>query len=279
MHFFESFFKYECNTADIRGGHNFTGGLYIMKNMAIIVLAACLIPSVSIARDFTVRVENENYKQKGEQIYHSVQVDSIAGNKLLVLKGGNGQYRKWLREYMASNHTFVAVVPDEDSLRFISSKVYDIDINSIHPVKQEQWEKFTPGRGTDTGMDKNQIMIVDGNLERRRLVRQVVEELGYAPRVFSSGKEAYDFFRLQPELFYMVITSHQIKGMKVDHLVKKCISLSPNLPVMVGAGYNQRDIKQRLSEYFSGMSNVYVKPVILDNLTKSIVRILRKKKA
>ncbi|MCF8045767.1 MAG: response regulator [Desulfarculaceae bacterium] len=250
-----------------------------MKKKAIIVLTACLIPAVSIARDFTVRVVHENYREEGEQIYHSVQVDSIAGNKILVLKGNNDQYRNWFREYMASNNTFVAVVPDEDSFKFISSKVYNIDIDSVHPLKKDQWEKFTPGGATNAGMDENQILVVDGNMERRRLVRQVVEQLGYAPRVFSSGKEAYDFFRLQPEQFHMIITSNKIEGLKVDQLVEKCIRLSPGLPVMVGAGYNQRDTRQRLLEHFSGMENVYVKPVILDNLTKSIVRILRKKKA
>jgi len=253
-----------------------------MKHMAIIVLTLCLlclIPAFSAARDFTVRVVNENYKEKGEQIYHSVQVDSIAGNKVLVLRGSDNNYRSWFREYMASGRTFVAVVPDEDNFKFISSKVYDIDINSVHPVKQDQWEKSKSGGGTNGAMNENQVMIVDSNMERRRLIRQVVARLGYEPRVFSSGKEAYEFFRLQPDLFHMVITSNQIKELKADQFVKKCLSLSPDLPVMVGAGYNQRDVEQRLSEYFSGMSNVYVKPVILDNLTKSIVQILKEKNA
>ena len=258
---------------------NLKGELYIMKNLATIVLIACLIPAVSPARDFTVQVVHENYREEGDQIYHSIQVDSIAGNKVLVLKGNNGHYRKWFREYMASKGTFVASVPDEDSFRFISSKVYDIDINSVHPVKQDRWDKFTPGGGTDAVLDENQILIVDGNMERRRLVRQVVEQLGYSPRVFSSGQEAYEFFRLQPQFIHMVIASHEIGGLNVDELVKKCIGLSPGLPVMVGAGYNQGEVRQRLLERFSGMENVYVKPVILDNLTKSIVRILQKKKA
>lgn len=250
-----------------------------MKNMAIVFITVCLVPSFAAARDFTVRVVNENYREKGQQIYHSVQVDSIAGNKLLVLRGGDNNYRRWVREYMASDKTFVAVVPDEDNFKFISSKVYDIDINSVHPVRQDKWDKSIPGAGTDAAVNENQIMIVDSNMERGRLIRQVVAELGYEPRVFSSGKDAYDFFRLQPDLFHMVITSSKIDELKPDQLVKKVISLSPNLPVMVGAGYNQRDVEQRLSENFSGMSNVYVKPVILDNLTKSIVRILKEKKA
>ena len=250
-----------------------------MKNLPVILMIACLIPTVSAARDFTIQVVHENYREEGERIYHSIQVNSIAGNKLLVLKGNNRHYRKWLREYLASENTFVAVVPDEDSFRFISSKVYEMEITSVHPVKQDRWKESTPGTGTDAVMDENQILIVDGNLKRRRLVRQVVEQLGYASRVFSSGVEAYEFYRLQPQLIHMVITSHEIEGMKVDRLVKKCIGLSPGLPVMVGTGYNQGEIRQRFLDHFSGMDNVYVKPVILDNLTKSIVRILQKKKA
>ena len=250
-----------------------------MKKTAIIVLAACLIPVVSSARDFTVKVLHENYKEEGEQIYHSVQVDSIAGNKVLVLQGADNQYRKWLRQYMASEDTFIAKIPDEDSFQFISSKVYTIDVSSVHPVKPDRGESFTSGGGAGAVMDENQIMIVDGNMKRRRLIRQVVEHLGYESRVFTSGKEAYDVFRLQPERFHLVITSGEVGELSVEQLVEKCINLSPGLPVVVGAGYSKKGVGNRLFEEFSGIQNVYVKPVILDNLTKSIVRILEKKKA
>jgi CheY-like chemotaxis protein len=251
-----------------------------MKKTAIIVLAACLIPVVSNARDFTVKVLHENYREEGELIYHSVQVDSIAGSKVLVLQGTDKQYRKWLREYMVSADTFIAKVPDEDSFQFISSKVYTIDVSSVHPVKPDGGETFpSGGGGAGAVMDENQIMIVDGNMKRRRLIRQVVEHLGYASRVFTSGKEAYDIFRLHPERFHLVITSREVGKLSVEQLVEKCINLSPGLPVLVGAGYSKKGVGNRLFEEFSGIQNVYVKPVILDNLTKSIVRILRKKKA
>lgn len=251
-----------------------------MKKAAIIVLFICLVSSASPGRDFMVEVVHENYRQEGEQVYHSLEVDSLAGNKILVLQGDNDQYRKWLREYMASEKTFIASVPDEDNFSFISSKVYNIDIGSVHPVREERLELSPAAGGAAAAvMNEKRIMIVDGNTERRQLVRQLVQQLGYDPRVFSDGNRAYDFFRLQPGLFEMVITSNEIRGLKVDRLVEKCINLSPGLPVMVGTGYDREEVKEGLLRHFSGMENVYVKPLILDNLTQSIVNILQKKKA
>ena len=98
-----------------------------------------LLPPLCQARDFIVQFVEENYKETRSSfsylplIYHSIQVRSEAGPKLLVLKGDDYHYRKWLRQYIADDKAFIAKVPEDQADRFVSSNVFEIDVTNIHP--------------------------------------------------------------------------------------------------------------------------------------------------
>ena len=116
-----------------------------MKKIILFILTIILISSPGRARDFMVEFVEENYKETTKAysndplIYHSIQVDSQAGPKLLILTGENIEYRKWLRHYIAANKKFITRVPDNENDRFVSSKAYEIDVINIHPVNGKKW--------------------------------------------------------------------------------------------------------------------------------------------
>lgn len=95
------------------------------------------------ARDFIIEFEDENYKEEQKSfsytpiIYHSIQVSTPAGSKLLVLTGDNYHYRRWLRQYIARGKSFIAKVPDEQTDQFITASAFDIDVTRLHPFEQE----------------------------------------------------------------------------------------------------------------------------------------------
>ncbi|MDQ1268986.1 MAG: hypothetical protein QG618_292, partial [Thermodesulfobacteriota bacterium] len=77
----------------------------------VFVLIAMSLPCR--ARDFMVEFVEENYMENQEDdsgtpmIYHSFQVRSHAGLKMLVLTGEHPEYRKWLRRYVAQDKGFI----------------------------------------------------------------------------------------------------------------------------------------------------------------------------
>ena len=110
--------------------------------------AVLLLTAVPLfARDFIVEFQAEHYKEEQVAfsylpvIYHAIQVSSAAGPKLLVLKGDDYHYRRWLRQYIARDKAFIVQVPDDQSDRFVTSHTFDIDVNNIHPLDLEAYKK------------------------------------------------------------------------------------------------------------------------------------------
>jgi hypothetical protein len=108
-----------------------------MKKAFFIIIALVWLQTFCFARDFIVEFVQESYREtQGSyppRMYHSIQVSSKAGPKLLVLKGNNNVYRKWLRQYIGENKAFIIKIPEDQNDLFISSKAFEIDVTNVHP--------------------------------------------------------------------------------------------------------------------------------------------------
>ncbi len=99
------------------------------------------------ARDFIVQFEDENYKETRASfsylpvIYHSIQISSNAGSKLLVLTGDDYHYRRWLRQYIAQDMAFIVKVPEDQTDQFVKNSVFNIDVTKLHPIDMELYKK------------------------------------------------------------------------------------------------------------------------------------------
>ena len=254
-----------------------------MKTLFLTCYLLVCFASPGLARDFIVEFIEENYKETQEQfsydplIYHSIQVASDIGPKLLILTGKDYTYRKWLRHYIAFNKKFIARVPDDQIDQFISSKAYEIDVTALHPVNMEQWKKSNK-KVSDQNTIKGikHILIVDPNEKRTNLIQTIAQKMGYPTTNFRTGTEALESFMLQPEKFSMVIVHHTIQGMQLDEFISKTLKLSHTIPVVIDPGYNNQEKKNRLISKFSGSSSIHIKPVILKELQKTIEKLINK---
>jgi len=242
-----------------------------------------LFATPGFARDFIVEFMEENYRETQAQfsydplIYHSMQVNSGVGPKLLILTGNNYNYRKWLRHYIALNKKFITKIPEEQVDQFVSSKAYEIDVTSLHPVNLEKWGKSSfkvVDPNTINGSDH--ILIVDPNEKRTTLIEIISKKMGYPVIIFKTGREALQMFKLQPDKFSLIIAHHTIQGMPLDEFVDQTLKISHTIPVIIDTGYNDHDMKNRFVSKFSGSSSVHVKPVILKNLQKTIAMLIDK---
>ncbi|MFH2092364.1 MAG: response regulator, partial [Pseudomonadota bacterium] len=197
----------------------------------------------AIARDFMADFVQENYRETQVQfsydplIYHSIQVNTSVGPKLLILKGKDYSYRKWLRHYIASDKKFILRIKDEQNDEFISSKAFSLDIGSIHPVDGKKWSALEDvGSQTDAITGNNHILIVDSSQTRSQLIKMVVEKMGYQATVFKSGDQAIEPFKLQPVRFRMIIVNHESISSLPGNFVEQVLKIDHAIPVIIGTG-------------------------------------------
>lgn len=109
----------------------------------------------SFAADFILEYVGENYKETTAEssyqpiIYHSIQVRTDAGTKMLILTGDDRYHRRWLRQYIAQGKQFIAKVPDEQDDLFISSSAFEIDVTNVHPFNLSLYRGALEKKGPD----------------------------------------------------------------------------------------------------------------------------------
>jgi flagellar biosynthesis GTPase FlhF len=153
-----------------------------------------------LAGDFIVEYVKENYRETrlpksyDPVIYHSVQVTSEAGPKLLILRGSDYSYRKWVRQYISQGKQFIAQIPDDQDDLFISSYAFEMDVNNLHPFNlkryrnaQEEYQKqgaalklppeyYEPGFPNAGAGQKNEEKTKDDNLKKKADLMQKEKE-------------------------------------------------------------------------------------------------------
>lgn len=251
---------------------------------AVCLVAACLSPirGAVVARDYMVDFVSENYREKSaddgsrRQVFHSIQVNTDLGSRLLILNGDDFQYRNWLRSYLSHTDRLIIRVPDADDAAFRKSRVYDIDVTRIYPIDGNQWQ--APGIGVDSGpafTGKRHVLIVDANEKRRGLIDLIVKDLGYPVTLSVNGSDALLMFRRQPDKFCMVIADATLPGISGTELVKDLIHMEPRLPVILGTTYGDKTMEANAAASFSGSDSVAIKPVVLQELPKTILALLK----
>ncbi|MCP4117329.1 MAG: response regulator [Desulfobacteraceae bacterium] len=253
-----------------------------MKRVLFVAVFLTVFAVQSQARDYMVGFVSEYYREQAadtgfmKRVYHTLQVNSDLGSRLLILKGNDFEYRTWLREYLSSNKRLIAKVPDTDDDYFRIARAYEIDVTRIHPIDEQRWEPDEIGASPGPLFKgERHVLIVDSNEKRRGLIDLIVTDLGYPVTVSGSGTDALLMFRMQPDKFRMVIADSTLDGINGVQLVKNLIKTEPQLPVILGTGYGDKGTEDDALKQFTGSESVVVKPVVLRELSKTILSLLK----
>jgi len=243
-----------------------------------------LLYSPCQARDFIVEFIEENYKETQiayshePLIYHSIQVISTAGPKLLILTGNHPAYRQWIRQYIADNKKIVVKVTEAENDLFIASDAYEIEVTSLHPIRGEKWVSDMSQEPKVSTLDgENHILVIDANQKRSQLISKVIQDMGYRPMVVPNAAQGLDLFKIQPEKFKMVIANHEIQDMKAETLVDHILKLDPKIPILVETGYQNQKTRDLFLSRFSRSGSVVVKPVVLEDLQNTLKNLVKEK--
>lgn len=234
------------------------------------------------AQDYLVDYVAEFYREmpsdtgSGSRIYHTLQVTSPVGSRLLVLTGDDLGYRNWLRQYLSGHDRLLVAVPGDRDALFRRSKLFEIDVTAVHPFRADRWESTGSIKITPPYTGERQVLIADPDPVRQQLLSLVVKDLGYPVTVTGSGEDALRKVKHQPDRYRLLITDVVLPGLDGIRLVREILSIDPEFPVVLGTGYGT-GVFGPVADAFSGSASVVVKPVLLQELTQTLVSLLKDK--
>lgn len=133
----------------------------------------------------------------------------------------------------------------------------------LTPVETRETADLSPlGKGTE------KILFVDDEEAIVRIVKQMLERLGYHVIVRTSSVEALEAFRAAPDNFDLVISDMTMPNMTGIQLLQKLKEIRPDIPVIICSGFSEQidDEKARAM----GINAYVMKPVVKNDLAKSI---------
>jgi signal transduction histidine kinase/ActR/RegA family two-component response regulator len=116
------------------------------------------------------------------------------------------------------------------------------------------------------------ILFVDDEPEITFMGKKMLENLGYKVVIKSDSQSALEEFKKNPKMYSLLVTDQSmpnITGTELAVLMKK---ISPRLKVIIITGFSDNLSEEVLSQ--SGISEVILKPMRLDDFSKVIRKVL-----
>jgi signal transduction histidine kinase len=116
------------------------------------------------------------------------------------------------------------------------------------------------------------IMIVDDEEMLMDMMRQVLEQLGYAVSAYVDSGAALDAFLANPTDYDLLITDMAMPGMTGINLAKAVKAERDDLPIILCTGYNEQISQQNTQSM--GIQTLIMKPVGMQRLAQTIRDVL-----
>jgi len=133
-------------------------------------------------------------------------------------------------------------------------------------VREEPKEVALPPGG------RERILFVDDEPALVDMDRRMLERLGYDVVTSTSGTEALEVFRKQPENFDLVITDMTMPKMTGDKLATELLSIRPGIPIILCTGFSERITGEKAKEM--GIRKFVMKPLVKSELAKAVREVL-----
>jgi len=118
---------------------------------------------------------------------------------------------------------------------------------------------------------KAKILVVDDSGLARRLVRKILEELGYEVEDVSDGAQALERYVLNHhDAVVLDLLMHGMYGVEV---LEKLKQLNPNLPVVIASADIQKTTREQVKAL--GASAMVNKPVTKEQLGEVLETVLK----
>nr|MDA8403587.1 response regulator [Desulfobacteraceae bacterium] len=125
-----------------------------------------------------------------------------------------------------------------------------------------------------TGSER--ILFVDDEKSIMDLGRQVLAQLGYQVEALSSSVKALELFKADPEKFDLIITDMTMPKMTGAKLAQEILAVRPDMPMILCTGFSESINEEKALGI--GFKEYVMKPISIDQIARSIRRVLDKPK-
>ncbi len=131
-------------------------------------------------------------------------------------------------------------------------------------------DRAAPGRG-------ERVLVVDDEPFLMEMVRDLLEDMGYAVLGLTDPEEALEVFRRDPGAFDLVITDQRMPRMSGEDLADAMSSARPDMPVILCTGYGGLVSGEQAGAL--GFAEVVRKPLDNETLLCAVRRVLDRQTA
>jgi PAS domain S-box-containing protein len=121
-------------------------------------------------------------------------------------------------------------------------------------------------------MGSETILFVDDELSIVKMVREMLERLGYKVETAITPQDALERFRLNPDHFDLVITDMTMPQMTGVKLSEKIMGIRPDIPVIICTGHSVLIDEERAKQL--GIAAYVMKPIIMTEIAKTLREVL-----
>ncbi|MFH1217145.1 MAG: PAS domain S-box protein [Pseudomonadota bacterium] len=144
----------------------------------------------------------------------------------------------------------------------------------LYEDKNEQPETETPDDAPVRGNGEH-ILLVDDEQALLQSVHRMLETQGYKVTAATSGQEAFDTFKKDPESFQLIITDQTMPGLTGDRLAAMLLQNRPALPIILCTGFSEIIDEEKAKQL--GIRGFLPKPFIKKDLAEIVHRVLAEK--
>jgi len=146
------------------------------------------------------------------------------------------------------------------------------EFNVYFPVEKKSYKKsetiieeHVPG-GTE------KILLIDDEIVIIKLVKQVLERLGYQVTSHSHSLEALEAFRKNPNNFDLVITDMAMPTLAGDKLSAELLKIRSEIPILLCTGYSETLSEEEAASL--GIKGFLLKPIVMKDISQKIREVL-----
>ncbi len=121
-------------------------------------------------------------------------------------------------------------------------------------------------------MGSETILFVDDELSIVKMVRKMLERLGYKVETAITPQDALERFRLNSDHFDLVITDMTMPQMTGVNLSEKIMGIRPDIPVIICTGHSVLIDEERAKQL--GIAAYVMKPIIMTEMAKTLREVL-----
>jgi len=129
--------------------------------------------------------------------------------------------------------------------------------------------------GLSLPMGTEKILFVDDEDTLVELGKTMLSKLGYTVVGFTEGKDALEYFSMNPDFFDIVITDQAMPELTGMQLARRILKIRPRIPVIICTGLSPKVSQEDMDKV--GIADYLEKPLSIRELVSSVRCILDKR--